>query len=60
MPNLTKGLKEKSERLKDLRPYNIIRMRLILDNTIGEPNLAIEDEIENLRDIEMKTRMQEG
>ena len=44
MANLTKGLKEKTERLKDLRPYNINRMRLILDNTIGELNLAIEDE----------------
>ena len=60
MPNLTKSLKEKTERLIDLRPYNIIRMRLILDNAIGELNLAIEDEIKNLRDIEMKTGMQEG
>ena len=55
-----KKTKERIEGLIDLEPYNIIRMRLILDNAIGELNLMIAGEMENLDDIEMKVIMQEG
>ena len=39
MTNLTKSLKETIEELIDLEPYNIIRMKLILVNAIGDLNL---------------------
>ena len=60
MSNLTKILKERIEKLIDLRPYNTIRMKLILDNAIGELNLMIADKTKNLTDIEMKIMIQEG
>ena len=60
MPNPTKILKERIERLIDLKPYHTIKMKLILDNAIGELNLMIADEMKNLDGIEMKTMMQEG
>ena len=55
-----KKTKERIEGLIDLESYNIIRMRLILDNAIGDLNLMIAGEMENLDDIEMKVIMQEG
>ena len=60
MSNPTKSLKERIERLIDLKPYNTIRMNLILDNAIGELNLMIADEMKNLDDIDMKIMMHEG
>ena len=60
MTKLTKILKERIEGLIDLEPYNIIRMRLILDNAIGGLNLMIADEMKNLDNIKMKVIMQEG
>ena len=60
MTKLTKILKERIEGLIDLEPYNIIRMRLILDNAIGGLNLMIADEMKNLDNIKIKVIMQEG
>ena len=59
MTNLAKSLKEKIEELMDLEPYNDIRMKLILDNAIGDLNLVIKDEIKNLSDLETKVIMKE-
>ena len=58
--NPTKRLKERIERLIDLKPYNTVRMKLILDNAIGVLNLVIADRMKNLDDIEMNIMMQEG
>ena len=58
--NPPKRLKERIERLIDLKPYNTVRMKLILDNAIGELNLVIADRMKNLDDIEMNIMMQEG
>ena len=41
MPNLIKSPKKRTERLTDLKPYNTIRVKLILENAIGELNLMI-------------------
>ena len=60
MSNSAKILKERIERLIDLKHYNTIRMNLILDNAICELNLMIADEIKNLDDIDMKIMMHEG
>ena len=60
MSNPTKNLKERIERLIDVKLYNTVRMTLILDNAIGELNLMIADEMKNLDDIEMKIIMKEG
>ena len=58
--NPPKRLKERIERLIDLKPYNTVRMKLILDNAIGVLNLVIADRMKNLDDIEMNIMMQEG
>ena len=60
MSNPTKSLKERIERLIDLKPYHTMKMKLILDNGIGELNLMIADEMKNLDGIEIKIMMQEG
>ena len=60
MPNLIKSPKKTTERLTDLKPYNTIRVKLILENAIGELNLMIAHEMENLDDTEMKIMMQDG
>ena len=60
MSNPAKSLKERIERLIDLKPYNTIRINLILDNAICELNLMIADEMKNLDDIDMKIMMHEG
>ena len=54
MSNPTKSLKKRIKRLTDLKPYNTIRMNLVLDNAVGELILMIADEMKNLDDIEMK------
>lgn len=56
MSNPVKG---KIERLIDLEPFNIIRMKLIKEKVIDEINLMIEDEMKNLHDIETKIMMKE-
>ena len=60
MPNLAKSPKEKIERLLDLKPYNTIRLKLVLDNTIAELSLIRAGEMKNLDYIEIKIMMQEG
>ena len=60
MSNPTKSLKERIERLIDLKPYHTMKRKLILDNGIGELNLMIADEMKNLDGIEIKIMMQEG
>ena len=60
MSNPTKSLKERIERLIDLKPYHTMKIKLILDNGIGELNLMIADEMKNLDGIEIKIMMQEG
>ena len=54
MPNLTKSPKKRTEWLIGLKTYNTIRVKLILENAIGELNLMIAHEMKNLDDIEMK------
>ena len=60
MTNLAKSPKEKIERLLDLKPYNTIRLKLVLDNTIVELSLIRAGEMKNLDYIEIKIMMQEG
>ena len=60
MTNLAKSPKEKIERLLDLKPYNTIRLKLVLDNTIVEFSLIRAGEMKNLDYIEIKIMMQEG
>ena len=60
MLNLAKSPKEKIERLLDLKPYNTIRLKLVLDNTIAELSLIRAGEMKNLDYIEIKIMMQEG
>ena len=60
MPNLTKSPKKRTEWLIGLKTYNTIRVKLILENAIGELNLMIAHEMKNLYDIEMKIVMQDG
>ena len=55
-----KNIKESMERLIDLKPYNIIRMKIILDNPINQLNLMKVDEKKNVDDMEIKIMMQEG
>ena len=56
---MSNPVKEKIERLIDLEPFNIIRMKLIKEKVIDEINLMIEDEMKNLHDIETKIMMKE-
>ena len=56
---MSNPVKEKIERLIDLEPFNIIRMKLIEEKVIDEINLMIEDEMKNLHDIETKIMMKE-
>ena len=58
MPNLIKILKERIERLINLEPINIIRMKLIINRAIEEINL-MKDEMKNLDDIETKIMIRE-
>ena len=58
MPNLIKILKERIERLINLEPINIIRMKLIINRAIDEINL-MKDEMKNLDDIETKIMIKE-
>ena len=60
MPNLTKSPKKRTEWLIGLKTYNTIKVKLILENAIGELNLMIAHEMKNLDDIEMKIVMQDG
>ena len=56
---MSNPVKEKIERLIDLEPFNIIRMKLIEEKVIDEINLMIEDEMKNLHAIETKIMMKE-
>ena len=59
MSSSIKILKERIERLTDLEPANITRMKLITDKAINEINLMIEDEIKDFDDVETKIMMEE-
>ena len=59
MSSSVKILKERIERLTDLESANITRMKLIIDKSINEINLMIEDEMKNFDDVETKIMMEE-
>ena len=59
MSSSIKILKERIQRLIDLEPGNIIRMKLIIKRAIDKINIVIKDEMKNLDDKETKIMMEE-
>ena len=53
-----KNLKEEIEELIDLEPFNIIRIKLIIERATDEINLIMKQEMKNFDDIETKTMME--
>ena len=59
MSNPIKIFKERIERLINLEPVNIIRMKLITNKAVDGVNLIIKGKIKNLDDIETKIMTKE-
>ena len=59
IPSPIKILKERIERLINLEPANIIRIKLVIDKAIDEINLMKNDAMKNFDDIETKIMIKE-